>query len=78
LNVSSETQRIRSVEIQSVQTNEVKVIDNVDAVVLAVGAKGLKSLMSQSPECSKAAPELVTAASLGSIDIVSTRLWLDR
>jgi uncharacterized protein with NAD-binding domain and iron-sulfur cluster len=78
LNVSSETQRISSVEIQSVQTKEVKAIDDVDAVVLAVGAKGLKSLMSQSPECSKAAPELVAAATLGSIDIVSTRLWLDR
>ena len=78
LNVSSETQRISSVEIQSIKSKEVKVIDGVDAVVLAVGAKGLKSLMSQSPEFSKAAPELVVAASLCSFDVVSTRLWLDR
>jgi len=47
-------------------------------VVLAVGAKGLKSLMAQSPDLSKSAPELVSAASLGSIDVVSARLWLDR
>ncbi len=78
LNMSSEKQCISSVEIQSVKTKEIKVIDDVDAVVLAVGAKGLKSLMSQSPECSNAAPELVAAASLGSIDVVSTRLWLNR
>ncbi len=78
LNVSSETQGISSVEIQDVRTNEIKVIEDVDAVVLAVGAKGLRSLMSQSPECGHAAPELVAAASLGSIDVVSARLWLDR
>jgi uncharacterized protein with NAD-binding domain and iron-sulfur cluster len=78
LNVSSERQRISSVEIQNVASNEISILDDVDAVVLAVGAKGLKSLMRQSPECSQAAPELVAAASLGSIDVVSTRLWLDR
>jgi uncharacterized protein with NAD-binding domain and iron-sulfur cluster len=78
LNVSSERQRISSVEIQNVSSKEISVIDDVDAVVLAVGAKGLKSLMSQSPEFSQASPDLVAAASLSSIDVVSTRLWLDR
>jgi len=78
LNVAAETQRISSVELQNVSSKETRVIDDVDAVVLAVGAKGLRSLMSQSPECSNAAPELVAAAGLGSIDVVSTRLWLDR
>ncbi|MFM7267616.1 MAG: FAD-dependent oxidoreductase [Cyanobium sp.] len=78
LNVSADTQVIRSVELQNVRTGAIHVLEDVDAVVLAVGAKGLKALMSQSPECSKAAPELVAAASLGSIDVVSTRLWLDR
>jgi len=76
--VSSDSRRVSSVEIENVATNTVQVIDEVDAVVLAVGAKGLKSLMAQSPELSKAAPELVGAASLGSIDVVSARLWLDR
>jgi uncharacterized protein with NAD-binding domain and iron-sulfur cluster len=78
VNVSSDSRRISSVEVENVVTNTVKVIDEVDAVVLAVGAKGLKSLMAQSPELCKAAPELVGAASLGSIDVVSARLWLDR
>ena len=78
LNVSAETNCIRSVETQNAMTRAADVIDDVDAVVLAVGAKGLKSLMAQSPECSEAAPELVEAASLGSIDVVSTRVWLDR
>ena len=78
VNVSSDSQRVSSVELQNVATKTVQVIDDVDAVVLAVGAKGLKSLMAQSPELSKAAPELVGAASLGSIDVVSARLWLDR
>ncbi|MFO7902799.1 MAG: FAD-dependent oxidoreductase [Pirellulaceae bacterium] len=76
--VSSDSQRISSVELKNVATNTVQVIDNVDAVVLAVGVTGLKSLMAQSPELSEAAPELVSAASLGSIDVVSARLWLDR
>ncbi|EDY39056.1 zeta-carotene desaturase [Cyanobium sp. PCC 7001] len=76
--MSSDSQRIRSVELQNLATNTVQVIEDVDAVVLAVGAKGLKSLMDQSPDLSKAVPELVDAASLGSIDVVSARLWLDR
>ena len=78
VNVSSDSQRVSSVELQNMATKTVQVIDDVDAVVLAVGAKGLKSLMAQSPELSKAAPELVSAALLGSIDVVSARLWLDR
>jgi uncharacterized protein with NAD-binding domain and iron-sulfur cluster len=78
VNVSPDSQRVSSVEVLNVATNTVQVIDDVDAVVLAVGAKGLKSLMAHSPELSMAAPELVSAASLGSIDVVSVRLWLDR
>jgi uncharacterized protein with NAD-binding domain and iron-sulfur cluster len=78
VNVSLTSRRVSSVELENVATKAVEVIDEVDAVVLAVGAKGLKSLMAQSPELSKAAPELVSAASLGSIDVVSARLWLDR
>ncbi len=78
VNVTPDSQRVCSVELMNVATKSVQVIEEVDAVVLAVGAKGLKSLMAQSSELSKAAPELVGAASLGSIDVVSARLWLDR
>ena len=78
VNLSSDTQRVSSVELKNVATNTVELIDAVSAVVLAVGVNGLKSLMAQSPELRTAAPELVGAASLGSIDVVSARLWLDR
>ena len=76
--MSPDSQRVSSVELMNLETKSVQVIEDVDAVVMAVGAKGLKSLMAQSPELSKAAPELAGGASLGSIDVVSARLWLDR
>jgi len=72
------TNQINAVGIQSVATGKTDCIQNVDAVVLAVGSKGIRSIMSQSPECREAAPELVAAGSLGAIDVVSVRLWLDR
>jgi uncharacterized protein with NAD-binding domain and iron-sulfur cluster len=78
VNLTSDSRRVHSVEVVNVATNTVQLMDEVDAVVLAVGAKGLKSVMAQSPDLSRAAPELVGAATLGSIDVVSARLWLDR
>ena len=78
LNVSSDGQSIRSLETRNVMTGSSAVLDDVDAVVLAVGAKGMGSLMSQSPQCGVLAPELVQAGTLGTIDVVSVRLWLDR
>jgi uncharacterized protein with NAD-binding domain and iron-sulfur cluster len=55
-----------------------KVLGDIDAVVLAVGAKGLRSIMAGTPALAAAAPELAAAAALGSIDVITTRLWLDR
>ena len=52
-------------------------IADVDAVVLALGAKGMASVMESSTACASAAPELARAGSLGAIDVVSVRLWLD-
>ena len=78
LNVSVDGQSIRSLETRNVMTGSNAVLDDVDAVVLAVGAKGMGSLMAQSPQCGVLAPELVQAGTLGSIDVVSVRLWLDR
>ena len=63
---------------RSLATGQSGLIDDVDAVVLAVGAKGMRAVMAGSPACAAAAPELVTAGSLGAIDVVSVRLWLDR
>jgi uncharacterized protein with NAD-binding domain and iron-sulfur cluster len=53
-------------------------IDELDGCVLALGAKGMRSVVSGSPELARAAPELCAASSLGSIDVISCRLWLDR
>ena len=51
---------------------------DVDAVVLALGAKGMRCVVGSSPALARAAPELSRAASLGGIDVVTTRIWLDR
>ena len=78
LKMSTDTRGVRSVETRSVTTGCSSVVDNVDAVVLAVGAKGMGALMANSPECAALTPELVRAGSLDAIDVVSVRLWLDR
>jgi len=77
LNVSP-TGAIDSLETRSLATGETGLIDDVDAVVLAVGARGMGSLMAASPQCAALAPELLRAGELGAIDVVSVRLWLDR
>jgi uncharacterized protein with NAD-binding domain and iron-sulfur cluster len=46
--------------------------------VLALGAKGMKSVVQGSPALARRAPELCAAASLDAIDVISVRLWLDR
>jgi uncharacterized protein with NAD-binding domain and iron-sulfur cluster len=53
-------------------------LDDIDAVVLAVGAKGMRAIVAGSPELAAGVPELAAAASLGAIDVVTTRIWLDR
>ena len=78
LNVSSDNGAIESVQTRSLATGETGLIDDVDAVVLAVGARGMGSLMAGSPQCAALAPELSRAGELGAIDVVSVRLWLDR
>merc|ERR1719161_1916817 len=54
------------------------VSETFDGVVLAVGAKGLRAVMGGSSALAKRCPELARAAGLGSIDVMSTRIWLDR
>jgi len=49
----------------------------VDAVVLALGATGLKAVMRGSPDLALGAPDLSAAASLDAIDVVAARVWLD-
>merc|ERR1711924_364304 len=58
--------------VTSVKTSEGSVA--CDAVVLALGAGGMKRVLASSTELSKAAPDLA-AASLNAIDVVAVRLW---
>lgn len=53
-------------------------LEDIDACVLAVGSKGMKAIVGQSPKLALRAPVLSRAASLGAIDVVSVRIWLDR
>ena len=54
------------------------VLSGLDGVVLALGSKGLKSVMAGSPELSYTSPQLTKAASMGSIDCISCRIWLNK
>jgi len=51
---------------------------DVDACILALGTKGLKSVISGSRDLADASFELTAAASLNSIDCIAVRLWLDK
>ena len=77
LNLTPDRSVVASVATRAVETGEEGLIEAVDAVVLAVGAKGMGALMAASPVCAAAVPELVEAGTLGAIDVVSVRLWLD-
>ena len=52
-------------------------LDGLDGVVLALGAKGMRAVVGGSPELAAACPELCKAASLGAIDVLACRIWLD-
>ncbi len=53
-------------------------LDDVDGVVLAVGVGGMRAICRGSPALAAACPEISAAASLGAVDVISVRLWLDR
>ena len=78
LNLDEAGARIHSVTTRSKASGVSAEIDAVDAVVMALGARGMRGVMTESPACAQAAPELAMAGELGAIDVVSVRLWLDR
>ena len=53
-------------------------IADIDAIVLAVGATGMKSIVNGSPALGKKSIELSNAASLNAISCISARIWLDK
>ena len=77
LSLSSDGRRIVSVAVTA-SSGEKSRIDDFDACVLAVGAKGLRGILEGSPQLASISPQLRSASTLGSIDCISTRIWLDR
>ena len=59
-------------------TGETKTLDGLSGCVLALGSKGMKSVMRGSPQLARKAPELCAAASMDAIDVIAVRLWLDK
>lgn len=51
-------------------------IDDIDGIILSVGCKGMRSIVSSSPDLARI-PVFANAASLQGIDVISVRLWLD-
>lgn len=58
-------------------TVEETAINNIDGIILSVGCKGMRSIVSSSPDLAKL-QVFADAASLQGIDVISARLWLDR
>jgi uncharacterized protein with NAD-binding domain and iron-sulfur cluster len=76
--VDEATKKATAVHYLKKDGGKAGVIKDVDAVVFALGAKGMKSVVSNSPVLARMAPEFSAAASLGGIDVVATRIWLDQ
>lgn len=55
-----------------------EVLEDLDAVVLALGAGGLRAVLRGSPQLAKLCPNLSAAGSLGGVDVMSARIWFDR
>jgi len=68
---------VTSLSYRDAASGEVRNLDDLSGCVLALGAKGMKSVMRGSPKLALRAPELTKAASLDAIDVVAVRLWLD-
>lgn len=53
------------------------IIDDIDGIILALGAKGMEGVIKSSPDLARI-PTFSKAASLKGIDVISCRLWFDR
>jgi uncharacterized protein with NAD-binding domain and iron-sulfur cluster len=73
---SSSSGSVASVEYAT-RDGSVKTITDVDGVVMALSCRGMESVVSKSPDLARI-PMFSKAASCKGIDVISTRLWLDR
>ena len=74
----STSYRVNSIEYQRGGPNgSVEKIEDIDGVVIALNCKGMQSVVSSSPDLAKL-EVFCQAASCSAIDVISTRIWLDR
>lgn len=66
-----------SIKYFNTKTQETEIIEDVDGVILALGCKGMQSVVRSSPDLARL-PVFSKAASLSGIDVISVRLWLDK
>lgn len=59
------------------QNGETREIYDIDGVILALGCKGMESVVKSSPGLARL-PVFSKAASLKGIDVISTRIWFDQ
>ena len=59
------------------KSGEMRQMEDVDGIVLALGCQGMQSVVSSSPDLARL-PVFSAAASLKGIDVISVRLWFDR
>mmetsp|Transcript_28371 Transcript_28371/g.91471 ORF Transcript_28371/g.91471 Transcript_28371/m.91471 type:complete len:332 (+) Transcript_28371:738-1733(+) len=82
LHYDQDTNKVTAVDLSSSKRKDGVVSPSetleVDAVVLALGANGLRAVVGQSPEVAKRCPELAATAGLGAIDVVAARIWFDK
>jgi uncharacterized protein with NAD-binding domain and iron-sulfur cluster len=68
---------VSSVEYTTMDSGEKQVLRDLDGVILALGCRGMESVVRASPDLARL-PVFSAAASLKGIDVMSVRLWLDR
>lgn len=74
---SEDGEKLQATKLSYQKDGEMKTIDNIDGVILALGCKGMESVVKNSPTLARL-PTFSKAASLKGIDVISTRIWLDK
>jgi len=75
IDVDEQTGAVRRVMAKDAASGEERVFET-DAVVMAVGINAMKKLVTQSPSLKR--PEFRKVMNLKSLDVISTRVWLDK
>jgi len=70
--------RVSGLRCKQRGSGQASAIEDLDAVVLALGAGGMRAVLRGSPEVAKRCPTLAAAGSQQGVDVISVRLWLDR